>query len=460
MKGDFSRLTFNPRKHYSGVLMQQGRVMLDSDWNEQAGILNNAMRKLVEDLIGRHGGPGDAFAISPRKIKGTFVPRDFNIQEGRYYVRGVMCENDRTISYTDQLGYPFPDSAPLNQEGPYLVYLEVWEREITSIEDSDLSEPALGRPDTSIRSKVVWTVKVMRPGSSCKSVEDLLPISRAALRARVRRENNDGLNIAQSLGSPQSFENRLYRIEIHGGSEHGRRATFKWSRVNGSTMFPITRIDRTDATTILTLGGLNVDMESRVPKGTWVEIIDNEFGLHKCADPLLQVVEHFPGENKIALQGHTKVVAPSNKAPRILVWDQQAAILQRSGTNLSDVDHAALVIEGTVEEEDTWLRIENGLEIQFAKNPAAVPDGSYRTGDYWLIPTRTNPNVDIEWPCVSDANGNPLRDGNKRLIPEAVQPHGVVHYYAPLCVISVASNGSVKIKKDCRNSLRPISCGG
>ena len=30
MKGDFSRITFDPKKHYSRVLMQQGRVQLDA----------------------------------------------------------------------------------------------------------------------------------------------------------------------------------------------------------------------------------------------------------------------------------------------------------------------------------------------------------------------------------------------------------------------------------------------
>ncbi|HEX3531938.1 MAG TPA: DUF6519 domain-containing protein, partial [Thermoanaerobaculia bacterium] len=35
MKGDFSRDTFRKRKHYNRVRMQQGRVQLDADWNEQ-----------------------------------------------------------------------------------------------------------------------------------------------------------------------------------------------------------------------------------------------------------------------------------------------------------------------------------------------------------------------------------------------------------------------------------------
>ena len=38
LKGDFTRNTFKKEKHYSGVRMQQGRVQLDADWNEQVDI--------------------------------------------------------------------------------------------------------------------------------------------------------------------------------------------------------------------------------------------------------------------------------------------------------------------------------------------------------------------------------------------------------------------------------------
>ena len=32
--GDESRRTFDPKKHYRSVQMQQGRVQVDADWNE------------------------------------------------------------------------------------------------------------------------------------------------------------------------------------------------------------------------------------------------------------------------------------------------------------------------------------------------------------------------------------------------------------------------------------------
>ena len=57
MKGDFSRNTFDPTKHFSRVLMQQGRVQLDADWNEQAAILLHYLRTLAADLIGPCAGP-------------------------------------------------------------------------------------------------------------------------------------------------------------------------------------------------------------------------------------------------------------------------------------------------------------------------------------------------------------------------------------------------------------------
>ena len=68
MGSDNSRCTFNPRNDYSGVVMQQGRVQLDSDWNEwlaelvrhtQAGTLDIALDghlRLSDQQIAMLGG--------------------------------------------------------------------------------------------------------------------------------------------------------------------------------------------------------------------------------------------------------------------------------------------------------------------------------------------------------------------------------------------------------------------
>jgi len=57
MKGDFNR-----------VPMQQGRVQLDADWNEQAAILLHYSQALAADLIGPFGGPdpGCGFTLAAK----------------------------------------------------------------------------------------------------------------------------------------------------------------------------------------------------------------------------------------------------------------------------------------------------------------------------------------------------------------------------------------------------------
>ena len=52
MRNDATRNTFDAAKNLSRVLMQQGRVQLDADWNEQASILLHYLRALAGDLLG------------------------------------------------------------------------------------------------------------------------------------------------------------------------------------------------------------------------------------------------------------------------------------------------------------------------------------------------------------------------------------------------------------------------
>src|SRR5690349_19332579 len=87
MRGDFSRFTFNPRRDYSAVRQQQGRVSLDSDWNEQADGLDRRLRAAMVDMFGRvfFAGP-DAFRIA---VSG----RDLSIGRGRVYLDGLVAEN-------------------------------------------------------------------------------------------------------------------------------------------------------------------------------------------------------------------------------------------------------------------------------------------------------------------------------------------------------------------------------
>ena len=104
MKADLTRDTFHPLKHFSRVLMQQGRVQVDADWNEQNAILLHYLRMLGTDLIGAHGGPiaHAGFALTPLML-GSTASGDFRIAPGRYYVDGILCELETSsIALTPQ----------------------------------------------------------------------------------------------------------------------------------------------------------------------------------------------------------------------------------------------------------------------------------------------------------------------------------------------------------------------
>ena len=171
MKGDLTRSTFDPARHFGSVRLQQGRVLLDADWNEQADIAAHRHHTTARDLIGGCGGPLHAAAFGvvadpdalPQEVRDTLAAAavlplaagDVLLGAGRYYVDGVLCECERPFSLLHQ---PDPPGAPPLSEGRHLLYLRVWERHLTWLDDPSLREVALGGPDTATRSRVadVW----------------------------------------------------------------------------------------------------------------------------------------------------------------------------------------------------------------------------------------------------------------------------------------------------------------
>lgn len=118
MKGDFTRLTFRPERHYSGVRLQQGRVSLDADFNEQVDIAAYRGRVTARDPTGPAGAPDDAagFAITGG---GTLT-----ISAGRMYVDGIHAVNEAAVAYTAQLA----QVGPLEGGGPFLFRPEAPQR--------------------------------------------------------------------------------------------------------------------------------------------------------------------------------------------------------------------------------------------------------------------------------------------------------------------------------------------
>jgi hypothetical protein len=484
MKGDYSRDTFDPLKNFTRVLTQQGRVTLDSDLNEQASILLHYLQTLAADLIGPHGGPAASvgFGIELLPANGTELD-DMRISAGRYYVDGILCENQpppappeggpvsiretaheqashhRTaaqgsaasprrgmgehivqsgqspdsISFFEQPDYPLQKQTFEFPEDPFLVFLDVWERHVTSLEDPSIQEVALGGPDTSARAKIVWQVKFLTIPEDVKpenitcsdfdrdTLEQLRsliePGERALLKARTREPEDINATDPCTLAPDARYrgeENQLYRVEIHRGGAVGEETngpTFKWSRDNGSNVFPILAL----ASEIVTLGNTGRDDLSSLDVGDWVEIVDDDGALLGQVQPLYQVVSiPDPLTMQVTLSAAPPIVIPNtDKHPLLRRWDQQTETDPKSEALQRGSDGAALVVEGSG--ATAWLELEDGIQIQFQ------PGATYRQGDYWLIPARTATG-DVEWPRTND-------------MPDALPPRGVMHHYAPLAAV-------------------------
>src|SRR5262245_53738610 len=176
MKGDNSRDTFQREKHYRNVRMQQGRVQVDADWNELADIFDDLLAEAVGDVVGPNVSVGlpaltlgsppavtagvGGFAIAPSAGAGTAI----EITPGRLYVDGIVAELNPPTSGTKHsfTAQPdFPGAVLPTVNGNYLVYLDVWQRHVTAIEDPAIREVALGGPDTATRSQTVAQVKML-----------------------------------------------------------------------------------------------------------------------------------------------------------------------------------------------------------------------------------------------------------------------------------------------------------
>src|SRR5580765_8402005 len=154
MKGDFSRLTFDPRKHHAAVLHQQGRVWLDADWNEDVQARLQMLQQEIFDVVGPcgvPGAPGTAFQISANTTPGAALD-DFRIgggsgPAGRAYVGGLLCQLEGDATYLTQPDLPNAPRIQVPTDGSELyalVYLEAWQRLITYLEDDTIREIALG----------------------------------------------------------------------------------------------------------------------------------------------------------------------------------------------------------------------------------------------------------------------------------------------------------------------------
>lgn len=470
MQGDFSRRTFDPKKHYKGVLMQQGRVQVDADWNEQREIMQHRVEIEALDVIGGCGAPlkNPGFAI-------TGAGGQLLIGAGRYYVDGILCENETTAAYTTQPHLPNPPDIPtqlLAAGTPYgLVYLDVWHRHVTPIDDDLIREKALNGADTATRIQTVWQVKVLpvHLPSQAQQLEDRR--TRLLILLQQARERQDFKTIAtieetlavfeqaikdyvdcgadypewDNLIAPptgkmnahtapggtekpcvlppsagyQRLENQLYRVEIHKGGDQ-MQATFKWSRENASVITAIEKVEGSK----LTVHDVGRDENLGFADGDWVEIVEDVSELTGPLRPLLQIDHVDAASRAITLKLAPATTVDLTRHPKLRRWEQAGTTATADGVAMTN----------------TWMPLEGGIEVEFSA-------GTYAPGDYWLIPARTATG-EIEWPPYAIPNVAPI-----------AQPRqGVRHHYCRLAIVELDTKSNTLTRiDDCRTLFPPLA---
>ncbi|HEY9754963.1 MAG TPA: DUF6519 domain-containing protein [Oculatellaceae cyanobacterium] len=444
MKGDFTRSTFKPEKRYSSVRMQQGRVQLDADWNEQTDIISHRIEKEALDIIGPCGVPleGGGFEI---KIDTASGDENLIISQGSIYVDGTLCENFRDINITSQEDNP--NFSLLAPEGVYLAYLDVWQHHITAIEDPQIREVALGGPDTATRTKTVWQVKLKKLENyteppeedgpiDCQTVNDewgsITEKSDGQLAAFTKTETptKNPCIISPNAGY-RRLENQLYRVEIHKGG-NADEATFKWSRDNGSVVFAIEEFIKDandDPTNKLKVKHLGRDKTFSLKAGDWVEVLDDAKELSENPAGTLAEISEIDVAERVITLNHLPILGDDFKLhPRVRRWDQKSDSVPVKAPSQSDS-----------------IELEDGIYVRFSGN-------SFKTGDYWLIPARTatentQETGKIEWP--RDESQNP---------PELfMPPEGIVHHYCRLALLEQDNNKKWSLISDCRKRFPPVT---
>jgi hypothetical protein len=462
MGADLSRVRFDARRDHAAVVLQQGRLLLDADWNELVDILDRRIRAGVADLDSPGPAPGTAgVAVVPRTtpdaFRVTLAGGVLTVGRGRMYVDGLLAEHhgsgpatfdpmlaEETGSadtpYDQQPHWPTPE--PLPQAGSFLAYLDVWNRELTHIEAPDLIDPAIG-VDTTARTQTVWQVRLHPldgPGS-CGTPDESLPgwpevIAPSGARLTVGTievGDDDEPCALPPSGGYRGLENQTYRVQVHAAGGPGT-ARFVWSRDNGSV-----------TTTVLEVlpGGTGVrpasfgrDEVLGFADGDWVEVLDDHRELAGQAGELRLIEVHDEdGTITFAPPLPADLVMSSAEAAdrhlRLRRWDQQGTIRSGTGTVLEDLDAPGASGAITVPASSaTTVVLEHGIVVSFAS-----AGGTFRIGDHWVFAAR-----------AADSSVERLTDA---------PPRGIHHHYARLGFLTFPD-----VETDCRTLWPPhCDCG-
>ncbi len=442
MKGDFSFLPLGTAPHYTGVLHQQGRVLLDRDWNEAAAIAAGWRTAAGRDTFG--GGILAVPVASPGAFKVLGASSDgvqvkLSLDAGRAWADGMSLTLDATASFNASYfdaPYQSVPAAPASIAAGVrdLVVLEVWEETVSGFQDPlNLIEPALGGPDTTERTQAFVNLKLLRlgPNDDCSAAVRLL--DDVATKGKLTVSPAPMLSIGgdcplEAGGGYSGMEHYLYRIEV-AEPDAGGQARFKWSQWNGG---------------LVGRGLYAAGAAGAAGTGT-LTITANDQMINHCgvSEFYLEVLAFDAafGSWRIAMTAAATLAQDGILALASVqgVWPgaPTASGFFRLWNGIGLVAQFPLGGSDPVELKD-------GVRLEF--DAASSGNANYQPGDYWTFPVRAS-GVAFAAP----------------IWPAKAAPHGVRHSRVALGILNWSGAAPVSISAaageidDCRRMFRPLS---
>ncbi len=508
MRGDFSKLRFRPQKHYTSVLQQQGRVALDADANEQCAIYDYLRATETVDVVGIVGGP-----VHDEGFKITVHDSAIWIGKGRYYVDGILCENEHRRAYSDQPFLIDPDPTDQTLLGELQgsstqpasinviqVYLQVWRRLVTALDDPGLREPALGMADTTARLQTVWRVVANGPMSTqTQSLAGTVAVSQN--QATVVGSGTSfmtDLKVGQQIVFASDVTQNLYEIGSIASDTNLTLATNLTAETAPATTVSIVQ-PAEGCCKSMHLGVMPAPNQGKMNAQTSGDSSDCSCqptpaaGYRGLENQLYRVEIHQPGDESTATFKWSRengflVVAITDAPASNIVSVDSLGLDANLGFSVGDwveitddtfefgqppnqpgnlcciqsITGQSVTLQQSVSVDLTrnprmrrWdqfgssatangvslstalIPLENGIEVEFTQ-------GQYASGDYWLIPARTATG-EIEWPGADS-------DGDVFLPPRRIEV-----FSAPLACIQWDTQKGQAVVQDCRKPFYPLT---
>jgi hypothetical protein len=406
MNGDYTKVALRPGERWTGARMQQGRVLLDHEWNLNIDAAARTAQTLAYDAIGPRGvlRGTDFFQVQLATPTGGPNP-EIRIRRGWMWVGGQLAVAPRDFALGSQDGITQPTT------GRHLIVLDAFSEHVQPAEaPSELIEPALAPTDSAARTRIGYRVRAVATtaASGRQAWEEFIfnasNASTGMLTVTPVQQTASTDPCAPAPSASTMLPDGLLRIEVLDAGDE-KSCLFAWSFENGSASAPVVKPVAGNDVVVVPPPGV-VFQQGDLVELSWLARRGDRANhglLYTVTNP-----QTDPDGTRLTLSRQGGVAAPPQGAKGIVVrrWDGQA------------------VGNGTPHD----------LEYRGQKYATFKPEaGRFEAGDWWGVRVRRN-------------------SGAVEALTKDL-PDGTTHAFAPLALVDLGA----KTVEDLRPKFRSLS---